>query len=195
LKLPGNHNVQNALAVVAVASDEGLSDEAIISGLNGFEGVGRRFQVQGEFDVSDGKVLMIDDYGHHPREVEVTIDAIRSNFPERRLVAMFQPHRYSRTRDLYEDFVSVLSRVDVLLLLDVYPAGEDVIAGADGRSLCRSIRQRGRVDPIFIEDKADISTILRDVLKDNDLFLTQGAGDVGVLSAQLAAHNLDFQES
>jgi UDP-N-acetylmuramate--alanine ligase len=195
LKLPGNHNVQNALAVVAVASDEGLSDEAIIAGLNGFEGVGRRFQVQGEFDVSDGKVLMIDDYGHHPREVEVTIDAIRSNFPERRLVAMFQPHRYSRTRDLYEDFVSVLSRVDVLLLLDVYPAGEDVIAGADGRSLCRSIRQRGRVDPIFIEDKADISTILRDVLKDNDLFLTQGAGDVGVLSAQLAAHNLDFQES
>lgn len=195
LKLPGNHNVLNALAVVAVASDEGLSDDAIVAGLNGFEGVGRRFQVQGEFEVTDGKVLMIDDYGHHPREVEVTIDAIRSNFPDRRLVALFQPHRYSRTRDLYEDFVSVLSRVDVLLLLDVYSAGEEVIAGADGRSLCRSIRQRGRVDPIFIEDKGDISTILRDVLKDNDLFLTQGAGDVGQLSALLAAHNLDIQES
>lgn len=194
LKLPGNHNVLNALAVVAVASDEGLSDAAIVAGLNGFEGVGRRFQVQGEFDVTGGKVLMIDDYGHHPREVEVTIDAIRSNFPDRRLVALFQPHRYSRTRDLYEDFVSVLSRVDVLLLLDVYSAGEEVIAGADGRSLCRSIRQRGRVDPIFIEDKAGISTILRDVLKDNDLLLTQGAGDVGQLSAQLAAHNLDIQE-
>lgn len=195
LKLPGNHNVLNALAVVAVASDEGISDDDIVVGLNGFEGVGRRFQVQGEFDVANGQVLMIDDYGHHPREIEVTIDAIRIAFPERRLVVLFQPHRYSRTRDLYEDFVSVLSRVDVLLLLDVYSAGEEVITGADGRSLCRSIRQRGRVDPIFVEDMHNITTILRDVLQDNDLFLTQGAGDVGALSAALAAQKLGLQES
>lgn len=195
LKLPGNHNVLNALAVVAVATDEGISDAHIVAGLNGFEGVGRRFQVQGEFEVSNGQVLMIDDYGHHPREIDVTIDAIRSSFPDRRLVTLFQPHRYSRTRDLYEDFVSVLSRVDVLLLLDVYSAGEEIVAGADTRSLCRSIRQRGRVDPIYVEDKQDISAILRDVLQDNDLFLTQGAGDVGTLSAALAASKLGLKES
>jgi UDP-N-acetylmuramate--alanine ligase len=137
--------------------------------------------------------MLVDDYGHHPRELEVTFDAIRSGWPERRLVVMFQPHRYSRTRDLYEDFVEVLSKVDVLLLLEVYPAGEAVIAGADGRSLCRSIRQRGRVDPVFIEDKEKVFSVLPDVLQDGDLLLTQGAGDVGALSMRIAERELGFK--
>jgi len=192
LGMPGEHNVLNALAVIVVATDEGVPDDQIVRGLEGFEGVGRRFQVQGTFDTAKGQILMVDDYGHHPKEVEVTINAIRASFPDRRLVAMFQPHRYSRTRDLYEDFVSVLSQVDVLLLLEVYSAGEETISGADGRSLCGSIRQRGRVDPVFIENKDQIKDILKDILQGNDLLLTQGAGDVGILSAQLAETKLDF---
>jgi UDP-N-acetylmuramate--alanine ligase len=134
---------------------------------------------------NEGSVLLVDDYGHHPREVEVTIEAIRKGFPERRLVALFQPHRYSRTRDLYEDFVRVLSEPDVLLLMDVYPAGEKPIAGAEGRALCRSIRQRGALDPVFIERDEDISQVLSKVLKPGDLLLTQGAGDIGSLAITL----------
>ncbi|MDO7673722.1 MAG: UDP-N-acetylmuramate--L-alanine ligase, partial [Reinekea forsetii] len=133
------------------------------------------------------------DYGHHPKELQVTLDAIRAGWPERRLVSVFQPHRYSRTRDLYEDFVEVLSKVDVLLLLDVYSAGEPVINGADSRSLCRSIRQRGRVDPIFVERIEDILTILPDILQDGDLLLTQGAGDIGALSLEIAKQGLGFK--
>lgn len=193
LHMPGLHNVLNALAVIAVATDEGVDDADIIAGLNAFDGVGRRFQVQGEYPIKDGNVMLVDDYGHHPRELEVTFDAIRQGWPEKRLVVMFQPHRYSRTRDLYEDFVDVLSRVDVLLLLDVYPAGEEPIAGADGRSLSRSIRLRGRVDPIFIEHKDKVLDILPDVLKDGDLLLTQGAGDVGALSAEIAKARLGYE--
>lgn len=195
LKMPGDHNVLNTLAVIAVASDEGVPDEEIVKGLNAFDGVGRRFQVNGEFNTPKGEVLLVDDYGHHPRELEVTFDAIRTGWPERRLVALFQPHRYSRTRDLYEDFVDVLSRVDVLLLLDVYPAGEEPVNGADGRSLCRSIRQRGRVDPVFVEDKEKIFSILPDILEDGDILLTQGAGDVGSLSMRIADKKLGFAES
>ena len=130
--------------------------------------------------------MLVDDYGHHPTEVDVTIQAIQKGWPEKRLVMLFQPHRYSRTRDLYEDFVRVLSEVDVLVLLDVYPAGEAEVPGADGRSLCRSIRQRGRVDPIFVERGADVKPILKDILQPGDLLLTQGAGDVGSLAMQLA---------
>lgn len=193
LHMPGMHNVLNALAVIAVATDEGMTDDAICQGLNRFEGVGRRFQLQGEFPVPGGEVMLVDDYGHHPRELEVTFDAIRQGWPERRLVVMFQPHRFSRTRDLYEDFVNVLSKVDVLLLLDVYPAGEETIAGADGRSLSRSIRLRGRVDPIFIEHKDKVLEVLPDVLRAGDILLTQGAGDVGALSADIAAAKLGFE--
>lgn len=193
LHMPGMHNVLNALAVIAVATDEGMTDDAICQGLNAFEGVGRRFQLQGEFPVPGGEVMLVDDYGHHPRELEVTFDAIRQGWPERRLVVMFQPHRFSRTRDLYEDFVDVLSKVDVLLLLDVYPAGEEAIAGADGRSLSRSIRLRGRVDPIFIEHKDKVLEVLPDVLRAGDILLTQGAGDVGALSADIAAAKLGFE--
>lgn len=196
LNMPGQHNVLNALATIAVASDEGISGEAIQQGLGQFEGVGRRFQIQGDFPVTDpdsgeqGTVMMVDDYGHHPSEVAVTVEAIRKGWPEKRLVMMYQPHRYSRTRDLYEDFVHVLSEPDVLLLMDIYPAGEEPIAGADGRSLCRSIRQRGQVDPIFVERGEDLGKLLQNILRPGDLLLTQGAGDVGALSIDLAQRQL-----
>lgn len=193
LHMPGDHNVLNALAVIAVATDEGVSDEGIQAGLNGFDGVGRRFQVQGEYDIPDGRVMLVDDYGHHPRELAVTFEAIRRGWPEKRLVVLFQPHRYSRTRDLYEDFVEVLSKVDVLLLLDVYPAGEEAIPGADGRSLSRSLRLRGKVEPIFIEHRDKVLAALPDILRDGDLLLTQGAGDVGALSAEIAQAQLGFK--
>jgi len=185
LRMPGKHNVLNALAAIAVASDEKISDEAIVIALEKFQGVGRRFQVCGEFPLKGGQVMQVDDYGHHPTEVEVTIQAIRKGWPQKRLVMLFQPHRYSRTRDLYEDFVRVLSEVDVLVLLDVYSAGEDEVPGADGRSLCRSIRQRGRVDPIFIERGGSVMPVLKDILQPGDLLITQGAGDVGGLAMEL----------
>ena len=185
MRMPGKHNVLNALAAIAVADDEGVADNAIVVALEKFAGVGRRFQVCGEFPFADGDVMLVDDYGHHPRELEVTLDAIRKGFPDRRLVMIFQPHRYSRTRDLYEDFVRVLADADVLLLMDVYPAGEKPIAGADGRSLCGSIRQRGPVDPIFIERDESLELPLKRVLKPGDLLLTQGAGDIGGLAITL----------
>ncbi len=186
LRMPGKHNVLNALAAIAVASDEKISDEAIVTALEKFQGVGRRFQVCGEFSFKEDQLMLVDDYGHHPTEVEVTIQAIRNGWPDKRLVMLFQPHRYSRTRDLYEDFVRVLSEVDVLVLLDVYSAGEDEVPGADGRSLCRSIRQRGRVDPIFIERGGSVLPVLKDILEPGDLLITQGAGDVGNLAMELA---------
>ena len=198
LNMPGEHNVLNALATIAVATDEGLGDQAIIDGLGQFEGVGRRFQIQGHFPLTaaqgGGEVMMVDDYGHHPREVGVTLEAIRAGWPEKRLVMVYQPHRYSRTRDLYEDFVQVLSGTDVLLLMDIYPAGEEPIAGADGRSLCRSIRQRGQVDPIFVERGEDVGKILQNILQPGDLLLTQGAGDIGGISNGLAARNLQPEQ-
>jgi UDP-N-acetylmuramate--alanine ligase len=185
MRMPGMHNVLNALASIAVAEDEGVNDEAIVTALENFAGVGRRFQVCAEIPFADKDVMLVDDYGHHPREVEVTLEAIRKGWPERRLVALFQPHRYTRTRDLYEDFVRVLSEPDVLLLMDVYPAGEKPIAGAEGRALCRSIRQRGALDPVFIERDENVLAVLESVLKPGDILLTQGAGDVGTLAIQL----------
>jgi UDP-N-acetylmuramate--alanine ligase len=185
LRMPGQHNVLNALAAIAVATDEGIADDAIVLALEKFQGVGRRFQVCGEYPLHDGKVMLVDDYGHHPTEVDVTIKAIRKGWPDNRLVMMFQPHRYTRTRDLYDDFVRVLSNVDGLLLLDVYSAGEDEIPGADGRSLARSIRGRGRVDPIFIERGFDVKPVLKDILKPGDILITQGAGSVGALALEL----------
>lgn len=187
LNIPGRHNVLNALATFAVAADEGLPHEVICEGLNQFQGVGRRFQVQGHYQTEAGEVMLVDDYGHHPTEVAATIKAIRDGWPEKRLAMIYQPHRYSRTRDLYEDFVEVLSQVDVLLLMEVYPAGEEPIPGADSRSLCRSIRQRGQLDPIFISRPEEITTVLNGVLQEGDLLLTQGAGDIGALSGQLAS--------
>lgn len=189
LNLAGHHNVLNALAAIAVASELGVSDIAIANALTKFSGVGRRFQIYGEYQVNQGSVLLVDDYGHHPREISATLQAIRAAWPNRRLVMAYQPHRYTRTRDLFEDFAHVLSEVDVLLLLEVYSAGEQQIAGADGRSLCRNIRQRGRVDPIFVEAPNMLQDAIKGVLKDGDVLLTQGAGDIGTIAAKLAANN------
>ncbi|SDK84799.1 UDP-N-acetylmuramate--L-alanine ligase [Modicisalibacter muralis] len=197
LAMPGEHNAQNALAAIAVATDAGIADDAILRGLAGFAGVGRRFQVHGEFPLPhgrQGKVMLVDDYGHHPREVEMVIRAVRAGWPKRRLVMVYQPHRYSRTHDLYEDFVRVLSGVDLLLLLDVYSAGEAPIPGAEGRTLAGSIRQRGQVDPLFAESKGELPRLLSNVLRDGDILITQGAGDVGGISLALAACRLQFDE-
>jgi len=181
----GRHNVLNALAAIAIASEVGVSDAAIQTALANFSGVGRRFQMYGEFNTGQGNITLVDDYGHHPREIKATLQAIRAAWPNRRLVMAYQPHRYTRTRDLFEDFAQVLSEVDVLLLLDIYSAGEAPIAGADGRSLCRNIRQRGLVDPIFVERPADLPAALQNALKDGDVVLTQGAGDIGGVPSKL----------
>ncbi len=190
LRMPGVHNVLNSLATIAVATDEGLSDQDIISGLANFAGVGRRFQVYGEYDTGRGSVMLVDDYGHHPTEVEAVIKAVRAGWPTRRLVMIYQPHRYSRTCDLYEDFVRVLSDVDVLLLMNVYAAGEAHIPGADSRCLCRSIRQRGQIDPVFVDDGSEIESVLANILQDGDMLITQGAGDINGIAMRLAENQL-----
>lgn len=185
VNMPGNHNVLNALATIAIATDEGITDEAIVQGLSGFQGVGRRFQVYGELPVEGGSVMLVDDYGHHPTEVAAVIKAVRGGWPSRRLVIVYQPHRYSRTRDLYDDFVQVLGDANVLLLMEVYPAGEEPIPGADSRQLCHSIRQRGKLDPIYIERGAELAPLVKPLLRAGDILLCQGAGDVGGLAPQL----------
>jgi UDP-N-acetylmuramate--alanine ligase len=190
VNMPGRHNVLNALATIAIATDEGIDDAAILAGLAGFQGVGRRFQVYGELPVDGGSVMLVDDYGHHPREVAAVIKAVRDGWPERRLVMVYQPHRYSRTRDLYDDFVQVLGETSVLLLMEVYPAGEEPIPGADSRQLCHSIRQRGVLDPIYVERGADLAPLLKPLLRPNDILLCQGAGDIGGVAPQLINHPL-----
>jgi UDP-N-acetylmuramate--alanine ligase len=190
LNAVGIHNVLNATAVIAVATDEGLSDEAIQEGLANFQGVGRRFQVYGNFPIGEGEAMLVDDYGHHPREVAAVIKAVRDGWPERRLVMVYQPHRFTRTRDLYEDFVEVLSTVDALVMLEVYSAGEDPIPGADSRHLCRSIRARGILEPIFVETVDGVPDIIKDIVRAGDIVITQGAGNVGGLSPELAKRNL-----
>ena len=185
LNMPGQHNVLNALAAIAVAYEIGVENAAIARALDNFQGIGRRFQINGEYKIAQGKVLHIDDYGHHPREVAATIEAIRAGWPEHRLVVAFQPHRYSRTRDLFEDFTMVLSEVDALVLLEVYPAGESPIAGADGRTLARAIRVRGQVEPVFVESIDDLADVLSGVLQDNDILLTLGAGNIGMAATKL----------
>lgn len=190
LNMPGLHNVLNAAAAIAVATDEKVSDKAIVDGLYKFKGVGRRFEVYGEFDLADGSAMLVDDYGHHPTEVAATISAIRSSWPDRRLLMIYQPHRYTRTKDLYEDFVNVLSTTDSLILLEVYAAGETEITGADGRSLCRSVRQRGQVDPIFVESPDEVPEVLSGIIRGGDIVITQGAGNVGALALELAKRRL-----
>jgi UDP-N-acetylmuramate--alanine ligase len=195
LNIPGHHNALNAAAAIAVATDEGISDEAIIAGLDKFSGVGRRFEMVGEYQVTGGPAMLVDDYGHHPTEVKATIQAVRDGWSEKRLVMVFQPHRYSRTRDLYEDFVQVLSQVDVLLVLDVYAAGEEPIAGAGSKNLCGSIRQRGMIDPIFVEQIEEVPKLLGDLVRGGDLVMTQGAGSVSKLVAMLADSKLQSEAS
>ena len=187
LNMPGEHNVQNALAAVAIATELGVSDEDILSGLDKFQGVGRRFTCYGEMETQQGSVMLVDDYGHHPTEVKATMKAVRSAWPDRRMVVLFQPHRYTRTRDLFEDFSEALSEPDVLVLMDVYAASEEPIAGADGRSLARAIRNRGKVDPVFVANQDDVVDVLQNQLKEGDVLLTLGAGNIGAISADLPA--------
>ena len=187
LNLPGRHNVLNALAAIAVARELGVSEAAVSAGLSGFEGIARRFQSFGDLETPSGAVTLVDDYAHHPTEIAATLQAARSSWPKRRLVAVFQPHRFTRTRDLFEDFARVLSDLDVLLLLEVYPAGEAPIKGADGRSLARAIRARGQVDPIFVDAPASLPSLLPGVLEAGDVMLVLGAGDIGTVPAQLSA--------
>lgn len=187
VNLPGEHNVLNALAGVAVAIDEGVADIAIQQALQGFAGIGRRFEKLATLQTEQGEMMLIDDYGHHPTEVKATISAMRNGWPEKRLIMVFQPHRYSRTRDLYEDFVEVLSEVDCLFLLDVYAAGEAPIANADSKSLARSIRLRGQIEPIYVSDSDKLAELISAQLQDGDMVITQGAGNIGAIARSLAA--------
>ena len=185
LNLPGRHNVQNALAAIAIGRELGVSFDAVRNALSGFGGVGRRCEPHGELPLPDGRFALVDDYGHHPREIAATFQAMRAAHPQRRLVVAFQPHRYTRTRDLFEDFAAVLAEADALLLAEVYPAGEAPIEGADGRALARAIRARGQVEPVFVASVAELPDALAHVLRDGDLLLTMGAGDIGTLPAAL----------
>ena len=186
LALPGVHNVRNALAAIAVGREVGVANAAIAKALSEFRGVGRRFQRHGDIALDGGGTFaLIDDYGHHPVEMEATLDAARASFPGRRLVLAFQPHRYTRTRDLFEDFVRVLSTVDALVLADVYPAGEAPIVAADGRALARAVRVAGKVEPVFVEDVAELPAAIRTLARNGDVVLTMGAGSIGATASQL----------
>ena len=186
LPMPGVHNALNAAAAVAVCSELGVSDDALTRGLKSFEGVGRRFSVLGDITWQGGHALLVDDYGHHPTELKATILAAREAYPDRRLVMVFQPHRYSRTRDCYDEFVDVLSSVDALVLLDVYAAGEEEIVGADSRALARSIRQMGFIDPVLLSDNGQLPSRLIKFLTNDDVLVMQGAGNIGRLARMLS---------
>lgn len=185
LNMPGLHNALNATAAMAVARNLQVKIEACQRALLKFDGIGRRFNLLGPVKADGGEATLIDDYGHHPTEIAATLAATRAGWPDNRLVVVFQPHRYTRTRDLFEDFAQVLSSVDVLIVLEVYPAGEAKIAGADARSLCRAIRLRGQVEPVFAEDKEALFTVLPSLLQDGDVLLTLGAGDIGRMAQAL----------
>lgn len=185
LNLPGMHNVRNALAAAAVALELGVSADDLQKGLGEFAGIGRRCEVHGEVDLDGKRCLLVDDYGHHPREIGATVSAVREAWPERRLVVVFQPHRYSRTRDLFDDFCQVLSAQETLVLCDVYPAGEQPIAAADGRALASGVRARGRVAPVFVDHIHELPRVLSNVVHDGDVLLTLGAGDIGSVVQRL----------
>ncbi len=186
LNLPGRHNVLNALAAASIGWQLGVEAEAIAHALANFQGVGRRFHRRGEIALDKGKAMLVDDYGHHPRELAAVFEAARGGWPDRRLVVGFQPHRYSRTRDLLDDFANVLAEADVLVLTEVYPAGEAPIAGADGRALARAVRARGKVDPVLIGHPRELKDALPALLRDGDLLLLLGAGDIGSAAVELA---------
>jgi UDP-N-acetylmuramate--alanine ligase len=185
INLPGKHNVLNALAAVAIAYELELPDAAVCAALATFEGVDRRLQVNGEHHLPVGKVMFIDDYGHHPTEIAATLEAVRQGWPGRRVAVVFQPHRYSRTRDLLDDFAEVLTGADQLIVTEVYPAGEEPIAGADGKAICAAVRARGKVEPVFVKRLEDLAGALPALLKDGDVLLTLGAGNIGALAATL----------
>jgi len=186
LNLPGRHNVANALAAIAVATELGVADEAILAGLAGFTGVGRRFARYGDVAIAGGSFTLIDDYGHHPIEIEATLAAVRGAYPGRRIVLAFQPHRYTRTRDCFEDFVRVLSTTDALLLAEVYAAGEAPIVAADGRALARALRVAGKVEPVFVENVEAMPQAIVDAARPGDVVITMGAGSIGQVAGRLA---------
>ena len=185
LNMPGRHNVLNALAAICVANELGVSVSHIQAALSSFEGIGRRLHMYGDIKLPQGVVTLVDDYAHHPTEVAATLNAAKNAWPEKRLVAVFQPHRYTRTRDLFEDFSKVLAECDVLILTEVFAAGEESIAGADGRALCAAIRARGKVNPVFVEDAEQLGNDLKTILLDGDLLLTMGAGSIGRIASRL----------
>jgi UDP-N-acetylmuramate--alanine ligase len=185
LNLPGRHNVQNSLAAVAVATELGVPDVAIQRALASFQGIDRRLQQLGEINWPGGRAAIVDDYAHHPTEVEATLEAVRQAWPGRRLVLAFQPHRFTRTRDLLDDFGRVLGECDVLLVTEVYAAGETPIAGADGRAICRAVRTRGLIEPVFVERVDDLAEALKGVLRDGDVVVTMGAGNIGAIALEL----------
>ena len=185
LNLPGLHNVRNALAAIAVATELEVEDAAIQRALAGFQGIGRRLEVVGEVATKAGRITLVDDYGHHPTEIEATIEAARQAWPGRRLVLAFQPHRYTRTHDLIDDFGRALSAADALVVTEVYAAGEEPIANADGRAICRAVRGRGRLEPVFVEDVRELAAALAGVIADRDVVLTMGAGSIGAVAHEL----------
>jgi UDP-N-acetylmuramate--alanine ligase len=190
LSVPGHHNVLNALAAIVIATEIGIADAAIQRALENFQGIDRRLQVVGEPILPCGRITIVDDYGHHPTEVAATLEAVRQGWPNRRIVLAFQPHRYTRTRDLLDDFADVLSRVDVVLVTEVYSAGEEPIRDADGRAICRAIRTRGRVEPVFVPKVDELSSVLSGLLRKDDVVVTMGAGHIGAVSQELAARLL-----
>jgi UDP-N-acetylmuramate--alanine ligase len=185
INLPGRHNVLNSLAAVTVATELGVGGEAIMRALQSFQGIDRRLQQLGDVPWAGGRVTLVDDYGHHPTELAATLEAVRQGWPSRRIVLAFQPHRFTRTRDLLDDFASVLAGADVLLVTEVYAAGEAPIAGADGRAICRAVRSRGGVEPVFVKRVEELGTSLRRVLRAGDVVLTMGAGNIGSVAQGL----------
>lgn len=185
LSLPGTHNVLNALATIAVATELGVSDAAIQAALANFHGVDRRLQQNGDVQTAVGRLTLVDDYGHHPTELAATLDAIRQGWPDRRVLLAFQPHRYSRTRDLLDDFARVLASVDALIVTEVYAAGETPIAGADAKAICRAIRTHGRVEPLYLEKVDELPSALIRIARDGDVVVTMGAGSIGAVAADL----------
>jgi len=188
LNLPGVHNVRNALGAIAIAWELGLELETVVASLGSFQGIGRRFADVGRFVVPNGEVIVVEDYGHHPSELEATISAARNGWPDRRIVSVFQPHRYTRTRDLFDEFSQVLATSDMVVLTDIYPAGEEVIDGVNSGALCQSIRARGRVNPILVSDVRDLPAELPAMLEDQDLVLLLGAGNIGHIAQEIREH-------
>jgi UDP-N-acetylmuramate--alanine ligase len=185
VNLPGTHNVLNALAAIAVASELEVSDVAIQSALSHFQGIDRRLQQYGDVQTPNGRITIVDDYGHHPTEIAATLEAIRQGWSDRRVVLAFQPHRYTRTHDLLDDFARVLATTDALIVTEVYSAGEAPIAGADGKAICRAVRSHGRVEPVFVDKVENLSDALARIVQDGDVVVTMGAGSIGSVPAEL----------
>jgi len=195
LNLPGEHNVRNALGAIAIAWELGVDVPSVLGSLASFQGIGRRFAEVGNFKLGEARVMVVEDYGHHPSELRATLDAARHGWPEKRIVAVFQPHRFSRTRDLYDDFVQVLNEADFVVLTEVYSAGETALDGIDSRALCQSIRARGRIEPVLIPDPAEIVTELPAMLQDGDLVLLLGAGNIGQVAEYIREHGFSREEA